>query len=125
MRIHGIGFPRMRKAVERRVFLPEFIQFLADMGLKVVLEDGYGSRSGFTFDDYQQGHINVVRGSREEAFQQDLVIVLRSPKEEEFSLLRRGSILLSMLHYPTRPNRVKLFARVRHPCDFDGQHCGR
>lgn len=113
MKIHSVGFPRMRKeAGERRVFLPEFIQFLAEMGLKVVLEDGYGSRSGFTFDDYQQGHINIVRGSREEAFQQDLVIVLRSPKEEEFSLLRRGAILLSMLHYPTRPNRVKLLREL-------------
>jgi len=113
MKIHSVGFPRMRKeAGERRVFLPEFIQFLAEMGLKVVLEDGYGSRSGFTFDDYQQGHINIVRGSREEAFQQDLVIVLRSPKEEEFSLLRRGAILFSMLHYPTRPNRVKLLREL-------------
>jgi len=113
MKIRSVGFPRMRKeAGERRVFLPEFIQSLANLGVRVVLEEGYGSRSGFTFDDYQQGHVNVVWGSREEAFAQDLVIMLRSPREEEYALLRRGAILLSMLHYPTRPNRVHLLREL-------------
>ncbi|HNT24900.1 MAG TPA: hypothetical protein PKM21_11080, partial [Anaerolineales bacterium] len=45
---------------------------------------------------------------RSEAFQQDLVIMLRSPLREEFSLLRRGATLVSMLHYPTRPVRVQI-----------------
>ena len=52
-----IGFPRMMKEpAERRVFLPEFIQHLAQQGLTVCVEEGYGSRSGFTFDDYRQGN---------------------------------------------------------------------
>ncbi len=46
--------------------------------------------------------------SREQAFQQDVVLVLRSPLREEFSLLKRGSCLISMLHYPTRPLRVQI-----------------
>ena len=47
-----IGFPRMMKEPgEKRVFLPEFIQFLARAGLTVYIEEGYGSRSGFTFAD--------------------------------------------------------------------------
>jgi alanine dehydrogenase len=103
-----IGFPRMKKeAAERRVFLPDFIQFLAEHGVVVVIEEGYGSRSGFTFDDYQQGNPLIRFGSREEAFAQDAVLVLRSPTQEEFNLIPRGTVLISMLHYPTRPKRFE------------------
>ena len=104
-----IGFPRMKKeSGEIRVFLPEFIQYLTALGVMVYLEEGYGSRSGFTFDDYRQGNEAVRMCSGVEAFQQDVVIVLRSPLREEFSLLRHDSCLISMLHYPTRPVRVKI-----------------
>lgn len=102
-----IGFPRMMKeAGEKRVFLPEFIQFLTTLGLTVYIEEGYGSRSGFDFGDYRQANPAVRMGSRQEVFQQDLVLVLRSPLLEEFSLLRPAGCLISMLHYPTRPRRV-------------------
>ena len=103
-----IGFPRMMKeAGEKRVFLPEFIRFLAEQGLTVYIEEGYGSRSGYSFDDYQQGFDSVLSVSREEAFRQDIVMVLRSPGYDEFQLLRPGSSLFSMLHFPTRPKRVE------------------
>ena len=109
---HSIGFPRMMKEPgERRVYLPEFIQHLAQHGLNVYVEDGYGSRSGFTFDDYRQGNELVRMCSHEQAYQQDLVIVLRSPTPEEFELMPAGAGLLSMLHYPTRPQRVDLLRR--------------
>ena len=74
----SIGFPRMMKEpAERRVFLPEFIQHLAQQGLPVSVEEGYGSRSGFTFDDYRQGNEQVCLCSHEEAYRQGMVIVLR------------------------------------------------
>ena len=103
-----IGFPRMMKeGGERRVFLPEFIQFLVREGASVYLEEGYGSRSGFTFDDYRCGSTAVHLCSREEAFQKDYVMILRSPTLKELETIRRGSCLISMLHYPTRPARVQ------------------
>lgn len=103
-----VGFPRMNKeAGEKRVFLPAFIQYLTRYS-DVYLEEGYGSRSGFTFDDYRQGNPRVWKCSRQEAFRQDYVIVLRSPNEEEFQMIRPGAVLLSMLHYPTRPRRVQI-----------------
>jgi len=102
-----VGFPRMMKEEgEKRVFLPEFIQFLVSHGLTVFVEDGYGSRSGYTYSDYQQGNRFVRLCQRAEAFQQDMVIMLRSPTLAEFELIPKGSILFSMLHFPTRPKRV-------------------
>ncbi len=104
----SIGFPRMtQEPGEKRVFLPEFIQFIAGSGVKVYIEEGYGSRSGFTFADYKRASPNVVLCNREDAFQKDVVLILRSPRSQEFALLKRGTILISMLHYPTRPMRVE------------------
>jgi alanine dehydrogenase len=111
--IKTIGFPRMMKeAGEKRVFLPDFVQWLADHGLTVYLEEGYGSRSGYTFDDYQLGQRAVRWCARKQAFQQELVMVLRSPLREEFDLLRPGHTLLSMLHFPTRPRRVQRLQKL-------------
>lgn len=103
-----VGFPRMSKeAGERRVFLPAFIQYLTRFA-DVYLEEGYGSRSGFSFHDFRQGNAHVFKTSRDDAFQKDFVIVLRSPNNDEFTKIRSGSCLISMLHYPTRPNRVQI-----------------
>ena len=102
-----IGFPRMRNEVgEKRVFLPEFIQYLSNHGMKVYIEEGYGARSGYTYEDYKRASLNMHICNREQAFQKDVSIILRSPKPEEFDLVKSGSTLISMLHYPTRPNRL-------------------
>jgi alanine dehydrogenase len=107
------GFPRqMKEAGEKRVFLPEFIQHLVSLGAAVHLEEGYGSRSGYTFDDYARGSAYVFRDTRANVFQKNYVMVLRSPKLEEYHLLRPGSCLISMLHYPTRPKRIQLLQEL-------------
>lgn len=104
---HRIGFPAMHEENgEKRAFLPKFIHWLSRQGAEIYLEKGYGAKLGFTFADYQFEGRKIVETSREEAFQQDIVMILRSPKIEELSLLRRGGTLISMLHYATRPQRV-------------------
>ena len=108
----SIGFPRMeQEAGEKRVFLPDFIQRMADLGVQVMVEEGYGSRSGFDKSDYRQGNIKVSVGSRQDAFDQDVVLVLRSP-DNDFRRMKPGTILISMLHYPTHPTRVPLFQEL-------------
>jgi alanine dehydrogenase len=97
----------MKEPSEKRVFLPEFVQLLVRLGASVYIEEGYGSRSGFMFEDFRQAHHGVHQCSRQTAFRQDVVLVLRSPRREEFELLRPGACLMSMLHYPTRSKRVR------------------
>jgi len=104
-----ISFIRMKNETgEKRVFLPDFIHFLVQKGGKVFLEEGYGSRSGFSSDDYQRGNLQVEFCSREECYLKDYVIILRSPSMSEFEMLGPKSCLISMLHFPTRPRRVNL-----------------
>jgi alanine dehydrogenase len=107
-----LGFPRMNKeAGERRVFLPDFIQYLSRFA-DIYIEEGYGSRDGFDFADYRQGNPKVHMTDREGAFRKDFVMILRSPNDDEFHLLKPGSCLISMLHYPTRPKRVEILQKL-------------
>lgn len=104
----SVGFPRMMKEHgEKRVFLPSFIQFIAGLGATAFVEEGYGSRSGYLFDDYKLGNESVHMCSHQEAYEQDVVIVLRSPSPPEFEMMHDGTVLISMLHFPTRPRRVE------------------
>lgn len=104
-----IGFPRMKhEAGEKRVFPPSFIQFLLQYNVCVSLEEGYGSRLGYTFDDYRHTSPDVNTCSREECFQKDYVIILRSPPQSELRLLSKDSCMISMLHFPTRSKRLQL-----------------
>jgi len=103
-----IGLPRMRnEAGEKRVFLPEFVQFIASLGFNVHIEEGYGSRSGYSFETYKLASPLIQLASKEKAYQQDIVLILRSPKPDELKLMKPGGILFSMLHFHTRPLRVQ------------------
>jgi len=108
----SIGFPRMeQEAGEKRVFLPDFIQRMAALCERVVIEEGYGSRAGFDEADFRQGNIKVSFGSRQQAFEQDIVLILRAP-DKDFDRMKPGTILMSMLHYPTHPNRIPRFKEL-------------
>ena len=107
----SIGFPRMRKEPgERRDFLPSLIARLVLHHAEILIEHGVGGGMGLTDDDYAAIGPSVRITSHGEAFEQDIVVVLRCPDPEELDLLPAGTALVSMLHFPTRPERI---ARLR------------
>jgi len=59
-------------------------------------------------DDYREASPLVRFGSYEEALSQDVIVVLRCPDERALRRLRPGAVLVSMLHFPTRPERAEL-----------------
>ena len=102
------GFPRMyNEPGERRAFLPPLIGLLADMGVDLFVETGSGTGMGYSDDDYLATSPRVHIVDEATAYRQDIVVVLRAP-EGRYQLLRPGSILVSMLHFTTRPERVEL-----------------
>jgi alanine dehydrogenase len=104
-----IGMARMHAEFgERRDFLPSFVARLIRRGAQVVLEHGYGAGMGFTEENYWAIAPDVQFMVHEEIYQQDFVMVLRCPTEAEIRLMNPGATLISMLHYPTRPQRVEL-----------------
>jgi alanine dehydrogenase len=104
-----IGLPRMHKEPgERRDFLPNFVARLQSLGANLFLEYGYGAEMGYKASDYYSTAAPIQFASRADIYQQDYVLVLRSPSDDEIRRMRPGACLVSMLHYPTRPQRVEL-----------------
>jgi alanine dehydrogenase len=103
------GLPQMYKEPgERRDFLPGLVAWLYKQGAQVVLEHGYGSEMGFSEDDYLRLAPDIRFVPHKETYRQDYVLVLRYPSDDEVRLMHPGACLISMLHYPTRPDRVDL-----------------
>jgi alanine dehydrogenase len=97
---------------EKRDFLPSFVREVTAMGVKVYIQSGLGSGMGISDGDYHSIGPEVRVVSRPQAYARDTVLVLRCPEVSEWTLLRRGSTLMSMLHFPTRPNRIRKLAEL-------------
>lgn len=103
----SFGFPRLlSEKGERRDFLPPIIATLRRLGASVTLEHDYGIGLGLTEQDYAQVAPGVHFDDRTTAFGQDMVLILRYPELEELQKMKPGACLISMTHYPTRPDRV-------------------
>jgi alanine dehydrogenase len=104
-----IGLPKMHvEPGERRVFMPEFVAVLQNMGFEITLEHEYGSPIDVVDAEYLKLADKTRFADLEEVYQQDHVLVLRYPDDELVRKMRPGACLISMLHYPTRPLRVEL-----------------
>jgi alanine dehydrogenase len=107
-----VGFPRMhRETGERRDFLPPLVGLLAANGAEVFCEAGIGSEMGYADTDYTDLSPHVHITDEEDCYRQDMVVVLRAP-EGRYELLRPGAVLVSMLHFSTRPGRVMMLREL-------------
>jgi len=107
-KLKTIGFPIMREEIgETRAFLPDFIQYLTKIGYEVFIEEGYGGGLKLSFNYYKQKNRLVHCMDRRGTFQQDYVLILRSPHDDELTWIGRDTCLISMLHFPTRSLRRK------------------
>lgn len=108
--IREMAFPIIHEEKsEKRDFLPSLFRKLGKYpGLRIYLEKGYGMKLGIAEDEYTNANPNVTFVSADEVFTKEAVIVVRVPKFERIRKMRRKAVLVSMLHYVTRPRLVEL-----------------
>lgn len=97
---------------EYRVGLsPMGAQELILCGAKVYVESRAGDGAGFSDADYEQAGATVVY-SKEEAYRRaDVVLKVRRPQQDEYSLIREGQIIMGFIHLITaRKEFLKLIA---------------
>jgi alanine dehydrogenase len=92
-----IGVPKEIKDQEFRVGLtPASVRLLSEQGHQVWVEKGAGNGSGFTDGDYQAVGAKIV--SREQAWNQELVVKVKEPLASEYQYIRPEQILFTYLH---------------------------
>jgi alanine dehydrogenase len=102
-----------QEAGERRDFLPGLVSWLDGAGVDaIVLEAGYGSATDVPAAAYREASGRVRFASYAECLDQDVVVVLRCPSNEDLARLRPGSVLVTMAHFATRPERVRLLTEL-------------
>ena len=103
-----IGLPLMHlEQGEKRSFLPDFVRTLEKCGADIYLENGYGTSMELENSAYSEAAPSISFVSNREAYQQEIVLVLRCPSNDDLRNLRPESCLISMLHYSTQPERVR------------------
>jgi hypothetical protein len=109
------------EAGERRDFLPDLVAWLDRAGVgEVVLEEGYGSGMEVSDAAYRAASDRIRFASHADCLEQDVVVVLRCPGDEDLSRLRPGAVFVSMLHSATRRERtLQLAQRGVHAVGLD------
>ncbi|MEI6535669.1 MAG: alanine dehydrogenase [Verrucomicrobiaceae bacterium] len=94
-----VGVPKEIKSQESRVgLLPSAVYQLIKRGHKVVVETGSGAGSGFPDQEYLNAGAEVVARHDEVFARAEMIVKVKEPLPEEFSLLRPGQILFTYLH---------------------------
>lgn len=94
-----IGVPRERKVREYRVGLtPHGARELVARGHTVLVESGAGEGSGYHAEAYVAAGAVIVPDPCRVWGEADLVVKVKEPIAEEYSLLRPGLILFTYLH---------------------------
>lgn len=113
MKVKKIGFPVIHNYPgDIREFTPDLFRYLNKFSsLELYLEDGYGSRLGYSNMDYLEANPNIIFTTFEDVFKKDMLISLKMPELKALEYLREDSSLFTMIHYDTRPAYVKLLKR--------------
>jgi alanine dehydrogenase len=98
-----VGVPRERKLGEHRVAItPDGVHELVSHGARVLVEEGAGAGSSIVDADFAAAGAEIV-ASADAWGRADLVLKVKEPQPDEFSLLRPGLVLFTYLHLAAYP----------------------
>ncbi len=94
-----IGVPREIRTLEGRVALtPEAVSVLVVRGNRVHVEQGAGTLSGFSDEEYRLAGAEVLPDAASLYGMSQLIVKVKEPQPEELSLLRSDHLLFCFLH---------------------------
>lgn len=106
-----IGIAAENRPQESRVILRP--QELTDLAQRhhIVVEKGAGKGIGIKDSEFES--IGVKIGERSEVYQCNIVVRLKEPNEEELQLMKKGGIIMSMMHLPGNPGLRNLMKKYK------------
>lgn len=95
-----IGVPKEIKNNENRVALtPAGTQELVKRGHTVNIQRSAGIGSGFTDDEYAGAGAKILASAAEVFSSAEMIIKVKEPIEEEYSLIRPGQLVFTYFHF--------------------------
>ena len=77
------------KNPERRISItPDTSKSLKNLGLKILLEKGYGENLGYSDKEYEEKGVKILSSAEEVFSQSNLICKVNLPSEEEFNSIK-------------------------------------
>ena len=94
-----VGVPKEIKNKENRVgMVVAGVRALTTAGHKVLIQHNAGFGAGISDDDYRKAGAVIIEGPKEIFEKSDMIVKVKEPLPEEYSMLREGQILYTYLH---------------------------
>ncbi|MDO5566745.1 MAG: alanine dehydrogenase [Planctomycetia bacterium] len=95
-----IGVPKEIKNNENRIAMtPYGVADLVRLGHTVYIQSGAGSQSGFADQNYVQVGGSILPSIEDVYAASDMIVKVKEPIEQEFSLVRPGQIVFTYFHF--------------------------
>ncbi len=95
-----LGVPAEVKTDEYRVaMLPVGVEELVDRGHRVLIQAGAGLGSGLADHDYLKAGAEIAASAADIFAQADLVVKVKEPQSEEYSLIRSDQFVFTYFHF--------------------------
>ena len=108
-----IGIPREVKILEGRVALiPDAAGHLVRQGHTVYLQHDAGRLSGYTDEAYRRLGVEILPDAASLYAAAQLIVKVKEPQPEEFSLLREDHLLFSYLHLAAEPTLSETLVKI-------------
>ncbi|HEX4925533.1 MAG TPA: alanine dehydrogenase, partial [Bdellovibrionales bacterium] len=104
-----IGVPKEIKISENRVGMTEAgVKQLVREGHKVYVEKNAGIGSGISNEDYLKAGATIVDTKKEVYDRADMIVKVKEPLPDEYTMLRENQILYTYLHLAAEPELTKV-----------------
>src|SRR5215213_3183880 len=105
--ITTVGVPKEIKTLEHRVAMtPDGVRELERHGINVYVEKGAGEGASIADDDYRAAGADIVP-TADDAWNQEMVVKVKEPQDDEFAFLRPDLTLFTYLHLAAYPGVAK------------------
>src|SRR5574338_952231 len=103
-----IGIPSETKTLEGRVALvPAACADLVRRGHEVYVQEGAGTKSGFTDDEYRRVGVKIAPTAKKLYEAGELIVKVKEPIAGDLKLLRKNHLLFCYLHLAPDPKLTK------------------
>lgn len=107
-----IGIPREIKAQEHRVaMLPSGVAELCATGHSVLVQAKAGVEVGYSDEEYANAGATVMVSADEVYAVADMIVKVKEPQQQEYTLLRDGQILFCYLHLAAVPELAEVLLK--------------
>ena len=112
-----VGIPKEIKNNESRVGMtPSGVYELVKNNHKVYVQKDAGKGSGFFDADYQQVGAEILEGIEEIYASSDMIVKVKEPIEQEYSLIKEGQIVFTYFHFASSEALTKAMIASKAIC---------